>query len=326
MDEFCEEQQHPLLALPEFLFEKIVLYLHIRDVLQLGLVCRALHERTNNEHLWQDFCQKHWGNCTQVERWLRVPDDGNYVAVDPPSGSAFRGFRSYKSLFKFLSSMEALLGVWRSESTSRGCLYVFSWQSDCISGREVSYDSMVKLPLSAPFVQIGPSSRANAQLIGNACILKKISFPSKASSSAAAEAVAAVAIGPYRSDSPNQARLGSSPEGSFEFELFRFMQGNVAAGRNTKKYKSRSPGQAPGSPLQTTYRLIRVDRAVPSKRHSLSGLWKGKYGGETPIQVIHITYDFTGPCAKIHALKVDFPSLFPPRYVIPTRLCLLETC
>lgn len=113
--------------------------------------------------------------------------------------------------------MEGLLGVWRSESTGAGCLYVFSWQPDCIFGREVSYDSMVKLPLTAPFVRIGPSSRASAQLIGNACLLKKISVPSKASSSAAAEAVAAVAIGSFRSvsSSNNSHMLFRSVQGRF---------------------------------------------------------------------------------------------------------------
>lgn len=61
---------------------------------------------------------------------------------------------------------------------------------------------------------------------------------------------------------------------------------------------------APGTPVQKTYRLIRVQRAVPSKTHSLAGLWKGQYGGETPIQVVQITYDFSGPSAKVLALKV----------------------
>jgi hypothetical protein len=96
MADVYEEQQPVLLALPEALFEKVILYLHIGDVLRLGLVCRVLHERTNNIILWRDFCRKQWGDCTQVERWLRVPDNGNYVATDPPSGSGFRGFKSYK--------------------------------------------------------------------------------------------------------------------------------------------------------------------------------------------------------------------------------------
>lgn len=104
-----------------------------------------------------------------------------------------------RSLYKFLSSMQSLSGVWRSESTARGCLYVFAWQADCIAGRELSYDSMKQPPLSAPFVRIGPASRASAQLIGSNCVLKQTSIPSKASSSATAEACAAVAMGSIRS-------------------------------------------------------------------------------------------------------------------------------
>jgi hypothetical protein len=62
---------------------------------------------------------------------------------------------------------------------------------------------------------------------------------------------------------------------------------------------------APGTPVQKTYRLTHVDRAIPSRRHSLSGLWKGGYGGETPVQVVQITYDFSGPSAKVRAMKVS---------------------
>lgn len=49
--------------------------------------------------------------------------------------------------------------------------------------------------------------------------------------------------------------------------------------------------------------LERVLRPAQSKRHPMAGLWKADYG-PGGIQIVHITYDFTGPAARIVAIKV----------------------
>ena len=49
--------------------------------------------------------------------------------------------------------------------------------------------------------------------------------------------------------------------------------------------------------------LERVLRPAPSRRHPLAGLWKADYG-PGGVQIVLISYDFTGPAARIVAVKV----------------------
>ena len=61
--------------------------------------------------------------------------------------------------------------------------------------------------------------------------------------------------------------------------------------------------------------LERVVRPPQSKRHPLAGLWKADYGFGG-VQIIRITYDFTGPAARIVAIKV---STHPPLCALGRR-------
>ena len=45
-------------------------------------------------------------------------------------------------------------------------------------------------------------------------------------------------------------------------------------------------------------------RPPQSKRHPMAGLWKADYG-PGGIQIILVNYDFTGPAARIVAIKVS---------------------
>ena len=49
--------------------------------------------------------------------------------------------------------------------------------------------------------------------------------------------------------------------------------------------------------------LERVLRPVPSRRHPMAGLWKADYG-PGGVQIVLISYDFTGPAARIVGVKV----------------------
>ena len=51
------------------------------------------------------------------------------------------------------------------------------------------------------------------------------------------------------------------------------------------------------------HHLSRVDRPVPSAKHPLAGLWKG-HCGRHGVQVMVVSYDFSGPAARIVATKV----------------------
>lgn len=61
--------------------------------------------------------------------------------------------------------------------------------------------------------------------------------------------------------------------------------------------------------------LVRVARPVPTARHPLAGLWKADYG-VNGIQIVQVSYDFTGMAAKIIAVKV---------HTKPTGLVLPQT-
>ena len=58
------------------------------------------------------------------------------------------------------------------------------------------------------------------------------------------------------------------------------------------------------------HHLSRVDRPVPSAKHPLAGLWKG-HCGRHGVQVMVVTYDFSGPAARIVATKA--------RHISPLR-------
>ena len=49
--------------------------------------------------------------------------------------------------------------------------------------------------------------------------------------------------------------------------------------------------------------LERVVRPLKSKRHPMAGLWKADYG-PGGVQIILVNYDFSGPAARIVAIKV----------------------
>ena len=58
-----------------------------------------------------------------------------------------------------------------------------------------------------------------------------------------------------------------------------------------------------GMPTPVLHHLTRVERPLPSARHPLAGLWKG-HCGRHGVQVMALTYDFSGPAARIVATKV----------------------
>jgi hypothetical protein len=70
--------------------------------------------------------------------------------------------------------------------------------------------------------------------------------------------------------------------------------------------------------------LVRVARPVPTQRHPLAGLWKADYG-PNGIQIVQVSYDFTGTAARIVAVKVCHAAT-PSHDLHISSLCMSESC
>ncbi|CAL8466796.1 g6332 [Coccomyxa elongata] len=161
------------------------------------------------------------------------------------------------------------------------------------------------------FHRIGPDRSVIPELISDKhCVLRQIHAVQN-TPSRAAESVAAVAMNSFGSSPTGDVVLGSSPEGSFEHEMLRFMQGTVASKpRRRRSSRSLSSGGAHGESTRV-YHLCYVHRPMPTARHPLQGLWKGDYG-PNGVQVVQIMYDFTGSAARLVATKVTGDDHVPP--------------
>ncbi len=63
------------------------------------------------------------------------------------------------------------------------------------------------------------------------------------------------------------------------------------------------------------HHLVRVVRPLPSRRHPLCGLWKADYGAANGLQIVCVAMDFSGPLARIVAMKA--------RCTLAAELCAL---
>ncbi|CAL5227398.1 g10353 [Coccomyxa viridis] len=162
---------------------------------------------------------------------------------------------------------------------------------------------MRESPGRSSFSRIGPDRQTVPEPLGKRQLVIRKFAPSYARPpSRAAESAAAVAC--FGSSPPSDRLLGTSPVGSFEHEMLRFMQSNVAGSRQGRRRSrgSPSPGGAQGRAVEVLH-LERVVRPLKSKRHPMAGLWKADYG-LGGVQIILINYDFSGPAARIVAIKV----------------------
>ncbi|KAK9803934.1 hypothetical protein WJX72_006279 [[Myrmecia] bisecta] len=301
----------PLLNLPACVLEHILGLLDVRDIASCGETCKELRLAAASDGLWRGICRVQWSSHTQLADWIIGRSLGCFVLREHEALAP----RNYRSLYRLLSKYEQLIGIWRGEppgrpdmpagNALRESLYEFRWQHDCIEGSQLIFDDIASCK-RVPFQRIHALGLAAAEIVDNMhCLLKLYDASSMAGRqlSHAAEAAAAVAMSHFHPGSPAATSpLGTSPEGSFEYEMLRFMQGNVASNRSRRKRSLRSPSQGRlGIPV--VHHLTRVERPLPSKKHPLAGLWKGDYGVHG-VQVVVVVYDFSGPAARILATKV----------------------
>lgn len=261
-----------------------------------------------------------WGHLTCPQAWLTAS-----------AASPLQPCPTYRKLYQLLRQWQQLQGVWRINDCSR-VLVVFSWAPDCITATRLTYgdqEAATLEPQASPLLCVGPAhSNTLVDLYGaQHCSISVTQggSPSSAKFDAAVEAAAAVAVGsipiPGRRESSGGSPLGGSPQGSFEYEMMRFMQGNVAGSKGKRRRSGRGQrASQKGIHIeQKQYCLTRVERPLPTLRHPLSGLWKGlEHDGVT---IVHICYDFTGPSARIIASKIGDLQLLPASSLGRQRAC-----
>ncbi|KAA6426488.1 MAG: hypothetical protein FRX49_03598 [Trebouxia sp. A1-2] len=117
----------------------------------------------------------------------------------------------------------------------------------------------------------------------------------------AVQAATAVAVGgiPIPKREQADAIMGTSPEGSFEFEMQRFMQGHIA---NKQSKRRRSGHRSSSGTLPVVHTLTRVEKPIPTHRHPLAGLWRST--GMLPTCIMTVRYNFSLRAASIVATQV----------------------
>eukprot|EP00891_Asterochloris_glomerata_P002379 jgi/Astpho2/2379/fgenesh1_pg.00044_%23_27_t len=179
-----------------------------------------------------------WGHLTCPQAWLTAS-----------AASPLQPCPTYRKLYQLLRQWQQLQGVWRINDCSR-VLVVFSWAPDCITATRLTYgdqEAATLEPQASPLLCVGPAhSNTLVDLYGaQHCSISVTQggSPSSAKFDAAVEAAAAVAVGsipiPGRRESSGGSPLGGSPQGSFEYEMMRFMQGNVAGSKGKRRRSGR---------------------------------------------------------------------------------------
>ncbi|KAK9916208.1 hypothetical protein WJX75_000032 [Coccomyxa subellipsoidea] len=269
----------------------------MKTIAEVAQVCKALNCTACSDSLWLRICQAKFAD-TDPTLWIAQASSGiaGTRSVQAPT--------NYRSVYRLLSSSAFIVGLWRgSGSIARSHLYEFHWEVDCIVGTGLRYESMRLSAIRSSFHRIGPDRLITPELISDKhCVLRQTHINQK-TPSRAAESVAAVAMNSFGSSPTGDIVLGSSPQGSFEHEMLRFMQGAVASkSRRRRSSRNQSSGGSSGEST-TLHHLCHVHRPVPTARHPLQGLWKGDYG-PNGVQIVQIMYDFSGSAARLIATKV----------------------
>lgn len=286
-----------VLDLPDVIIERVLFFTSkdLTVIAQASQVCKALKSVAHSDTLWLKICQARF---TETDPRLWIQQSPRKAGSRSPQAPT-----TYRCVYRLLSSCAFLVGLWRNSGSSTSTLYEFYWDVDCITGTALQFGSMRLGAVRSSFHRIAPDRSVIPELISDKhCVLRQIhavhNTPSRA-----AESVAAVAMNSFGSSPTGDVVLGSSPEGSFEHEMLRFMQGTVAS-RPRRRRSSRSlPSGGTQGECTSVYHLCYVHRPMPTARHSLQGLWKGDYG-PNGIQVVQIVYDFTGSAARLVATKV----------------------
>lgn len=318
----------------------IFLKLAVEDVAHLATCSRALRDVVENEALWYLMCDARWGQHTDVRQWLvgsrERPCSSVHQLPRRTCTPMERGLpQNYRSLYRLLTGYSQLPGLWTETTEAGDRLVHFRWAPDAIEGAELLWAAPAERPCRVASARLCPHDGVPivAEVLDQKhCILRH--FNTSDGWSVGAEAAAAVAVSSMTlrdagagaagdAGSGSVSLLGSSPQGSFEYELASFMNAQVAPGsasrKSSRKRLSKSPSSPGVWPMRMLHHLRRVEVPLANQRHQLAGLWAVApprapggmgvaavaaadfSGPHSDVQVLSLQYDFSGPSATIVA-------------------------
>ncbi|KAK9821708.1 hypothetical protein WJX81_000110 [Elliptochloris bilobata] len=320
-----------LTDLPIPLLERVMLLLDKRTVCSLAACSVRLRNIASDEDLWRQLCERSFPH-TDPRRWLALEKRSELLSRRSLDGLAPP--HNYRSVFAHLSLYEQLIGSWRLTEKADAAdfsverLYNFAWEWDCVSCVAMEVSSAEPLWNATAALRLGAPGCCTALRLVDATHAILHEFDAAAfcrAPSAAAHAATAVAV----VGSPTS--LGSSPEGTFGFEMLKFMQTTVGIGGRRRRRSSRGSSTSPGgrpAPLRV-HHLTRVPVPAPTRAHPLAGLWVADFSAavdppddlrESGVQVLALTYDFSGVAARLVAVKVAGDNCIPPGRAVWTVL------
>ncbi|DBA75977.1 TPA: F-box only protein 31 [Trebouxia sp. C0005] len=300
---------HSLLSLQNHVLERIFVRLHLTDLARCCQVNKALQSLVQQEGVWQSLCADAFPNFSTAElsKWI-IPNplpESQYSFQSPTQllSQTSKGPQTYRQLYPVLKQLQTLIGIWwHDKKSDKPALYVFDWGYRCVEGRKLCYDVLGQEPFAEPFQQVGPGLNASVQHVDSMhCLLTVQTSTPRSPITKAVQAATAVAVGgiPIPKREQADAIMGTSPEGSFEFEMQRFMQGHIA---NKQSKRRRSGHRSSSGTLPVVHTLTRVEKPIPTHRHPLAGLWRST--GMLPTCIMTVRYNFSLRAASIVATQV----------------------
>ncbi|KAL3140302.1 F-box only protein 31 [Trebouxia sp. C0009 RCD-2024] len=314
------EEHYTLLTLQNHVLERIFLRLHLTDLARCCQVCKDLQSLVQQDSIWQSLCTAAFPSFTVLElkQWIiptvrpsakqRASAGFRELPLSSPASSSSASQRptTYRQLYPILKQLEPLIGIWKHDrNAARPVLFMFDWGTQCVEGRKLCYDLPGQDPFVEPFQQVGPGSSASVQHVDSMhCLLTVQTGAPRSPITRAVQAATAVAVGGIPIPKRDQTHdvMGTSPEGSFEFEMQRFMQGHIAEKKQAKR--RRSGHRSSSGTLPVVHTLTRVEMPIPTQRHPLAGIWRST-GMHAHTCIMDVRYDFTTRAATIAATQVQ---------------------
>ncbi|DBA95990.1 TPA: F-box only protein 31, variant 2 [Trebouxia sp. C0004] len=302
---------HSLLDLQTHVLERIFVRLHLTDLARCCQASKSLQSLVQQEGVWQSLCANAFPNfgTAELSKWIApkpLPESHPFHSpqqTTKPLSQTSESPQTYRQLYPVLKQLQTLIGIWRHDRRSdKPALYVFDWGHRCVEGRKLCYDVPGQEPFAEPFQQVGPGLNASVQHVDSMhCLLTVQTGTPRSPITKAVQAAAAVAVGgiPIPKREQADAIMGTSPEGSFEFEMQRFMQGHIADKQSKRR---RSGHRSSSGTLPVVHTLTRVEKPIPTHRHPLAGLWRST--GMLHTCIMTVRYDFSLRAASIVATQV----------------------
>lgn len=294
--------------------EAVLSHLNAAELCQCQLVCKGLRDAACSDSLWRRLCQRTWQEA-DPRTWLTSGQStaGNRSSNHDSNTSGRAAphvtgpFTCYRQLYPALLWYDGLIGVWRPAAGRDDSLFSFRWGSGCVEAHCFTYSQSSSGAQTSLSVSLGGggSDAWVSDLRADKCTLA-IAPPRRLHRSPSQGAQAAAAVAANRA--ADTALFGTSPKGSFNHEMAHWMESNIA-----KPRRRNSRGTPQGPPMPMLHHLLRVHRPMPSRKHTLAGLWRGRDldDASNSSVIIRVEYSFAGHAAQIVATQVNRGSISP---------------